>query len=114
MKPSDISLDHPIPLTGVFGRVENELAAALMIFTLQNRDSWGALQPCQIGATCKGERFKTMPWHNIPLITPDFFGLVKAGFAEFTSDEKGAPIQFTEKGLEKLKASIWCRKEVRS
>jgi len=121
MKPSDVRLwwrDAIIPLLGLFRRAEYEYAAALLVRAcVVNGDEWKPQMPRDIGTIMRADiernedgqgYLKTLA--SNPFCRPDFWGLVKEGFAEFLGDpEKGAPVQFTEKGLEQLRKT--CREE---
>lgn len=114
MKPSDVRMFRGLlPLVGTFGRAELEFAAALLVRTcVRNGDEFGAHPPRSIGVTMKADVDEALePWVSFarnPFVPrPDFRGLAEAGFAEFLGDvDQGAPVQFTAKGLDVLRATV--------
>ncbi len=111
MKPSDIVLLDPCPLTAAFGRVENEAAATFMLLAMrQDEDTFRAVTPVEIGEAIKAHHEKKgFTWITNPFYRPDVIGLVKRGAAVLTNPEDGygSPVQFTEQGLETLRRSKW-------
>ncbi len=115
MRPSDIIIANPTPLTATFERTEAEQAAALMIVVLADADdSWRPVTPKEIGRYIRGilDAKEAPPvWMNNPFFRPDIHNLVTRGFARWEGDEDadGRPVGFTEKALEKLRVSRWRR-----
>ena len=109
MKPSEVSLSSSFPpLAGTFGRSEREAAATLLVRSCQvNGDIFAPKTPRVVGDALKKDREAGVePLASLsrnPFWRPDFRDLVVQGFARWTREGEGAPIEFTEKGLEALK-----------
>lgn len=118
MKPSDILITGPCPLTGTFWRTEAEQCAALMIFVLaKNGDSWRAVTAREIGevlrdilAAAKREvdPVSAPLWMNNPTFRPDPDTLVERGACTWGEGDRQVLV-FTEAGLERLRSSRWNR-----
>jgi len=114
LRPSQILVLDPCPLTATFDRHRIELAAAVMIITLAaNGDTWRPVRLREIGehlgALANGPRPPS--WLTSPVFRPDMLDMVARGFAVL-SGEDGTPeraIAFTEEGLERLRRSRWIR-----
>jgi hypothetical protein len=113
--PSQVLLDIlPLPLVDTFGRVERELAAAMIVRTCQVKgDYWQEIWPKDVGLTLKADlENKIEPWHRLnqyPLfITPDMWDLVEKDYAKFHRQNyyEHPPITFTEKGLRCLRRYV--------
>ena len=108
MKPSDIKLSGPVALAGCFGRVEREQAAAMMVSTLAFlEDEWRPVWPKEIGAWMTSAMEGKLPdWMNVgPFFNPSIDELIEHGYARWVGpDEDGRkrPVEFTEKGLQRL------------
>lgn len=100
-------MNGALPFVGSkFGRAEREFAAALLVRACALAgDEWAAQAMPSIGHALKSgaesggpfEHLKTNPF----MPHPDFRDLVAKGFARFVGDpDQGAPVEFTEKGLE--------------
>lgn len=114
MKPSDIIISDPCPLTGTFVRTVREFAAAYIVVACRdNGDEWGEVLPTKIGEVIRDYRDE-WTWIEASAIfgPPDIDGLIDQGDAEWVGDEGGRkrPVKLTEQGLEKLKKSRWYRK----
>lgn len=114
MKPSDILLHDPIPLTDVFGRAEAEQAAGLMISALvASDDTWRGVTPKEIGEFLKSviDAKEDPPvWMNNPFFKPDIDDLIKREFAEWVGDDsegRSRPVRFTPYGMRKLRRCQW-------
>jgi len=104
VNPSDIFLDTHVPLTAVFGRVEAECAAAIIIITLaETDDTW---RPMSFSETTI-EMFRKYSWAANPFVKPSIDELVSRGFATLSEDRKTA--ELTESALEALRKSPWNR-----
>ena len=104
MNPSDIILDSTMPLSGTFGRVEAEAAAAILIATLAaTGDTW---RPVNI-AEYKHEFVKPFPWATNTFARPSIHEIVSRGFATLSKDGKTA--ELTEEALDVLRRSRWNR-----
>lgn len=102
MKPSDIFINGMMPLTGTFGRVEAEAAAAVMIAVLAaTDDEWRAVHPSEPWS--HPELIKALTWSDNPFVRPQVGELISRGFAATTDDG----VEFTPAGLEVLRASRW-------
>jgi hypothetical protein len=106
IKPSEVELwCGVLPLVGTLHRVEREVAAAIMIRAcVRNEDMWQSVTPTMM-AKSLDEDSKQEPWKSLagnPFCKPDFFDLVKAGYAVFDSDPDGVdvPIRFTQAALD--------------
>ena len=110
MKPSDIIIDNPLPLTGVFDHVEAEQAAGLMISTLAaSDDTWRPVTVQEVGDFIKSvidAREDPPAWMNNPFFKPDIGDLIKREYAEWVEDGsegRGRPVRFTPWGMRKLR-----------
>lgn len=110
MKPSDISLrtSYP-PLVDTMGKSELEIAAAFLMRACQlNGDDFSPKTPRQIGLAIQHDAEADPPIEPLaslrrnPWASPDFRGLVVAGFARWTTDDEHAPIEFTQAGLDAM------------
>jgi hypothetical protein len=114
MKPSEVQLfvRSFLPLVGLFERSENEFGAALLVrLCVKHGDVFAAHGPKAFGELMKEDRENNVePWSKFyqnPFVFPDIRGLVQAGYAEFEGDaEKGGPVRFTDKGLQKLALTV--------
>lgn len=113
-KPSDVDLRGSFPpLVGTMERAELEMAASLLVRACQVRgDAWQPVSPMQIGIVINDDlAAKCEPFYSLnqnPFFRPDFWKLAEKGFARFTAEGKGAPIELTEAGIERLRR--WARK----
>lgn len=111
MRPSDVVLLDPCPLTATFKRVENEAAAAFMLLAMrQDEDTFRVVTPVEVGEAIKAHHDKKgFTWIANPFYRPDVIGLVKMGAVDLISPEDGygSPVQFSEKGLGLLRRSGW-------
>lgn len=104
MKPSDIFLGTFMPLTATFGRVEAEVAAAIIIATLAaTGDTW---RPVGLAETTV-EILRPFDWASNPFAKPSIDELVDRGFA--TLSEGNRTIELTGGALEMLRDSQWNR-----
>ncbi|MBO6937575.1 MAG: hypothetical protein JJ863_21560 [Deltaproteobacteria bacterium] len=117
MRPSEIVLLPPIPLTATMGRAERELAAALLVLAMRAKgDEFGAVGMRDVGEALKaisdsaketGELPAEKGWLTLPTVicSPDFRDLVAQSYAELAEPEREweSPLRFTEKGLEALR-----------
>ena len=102
MKPSDIHIGGMMPLTGTFGRVEAEAAAALIVGTLAaTDDQWRPIDFSEMGTA----KFPHLPWMHNPFVRPEIDELVERGYATLSDDRKTA--ELTDKALDVLRASRW-------
>lgn len=112
-KPSQVALQEPLPFIGTFRKAEAESAAAMMVVAMRrDGNKWRPVLPIEIGEAIKQLHDKEgYSWMTNPFCKPDFWKLVELGFAEFLDGEKekGKPIQFTDAGIEKLRA--WARED---
>lgn len=104
-KPSQVELQALLGDT--MGRCEREIAALLMVRTLQvNGDTWSSVDALHIKTTVQADiEAKTEPVYSLHFapIMPDFWDMVAHGYARFTERLAGGPIEFTDKGLEALR-----------
>lgn len=114
MKPSDVVLHEPCPLVDTFHHAEAEAAAAWLIFVMARRgDEFVDVWPKEMGevvANVRNSEDEKLPsWFTCPFLRPDFDRLIEDGYAERVSPEmeRKSPLRFTQKGLDKLKASRW-------
>ncbi len=110
MKPSDIWIAPPTPLTGVFEHSEAEQMAGLIILTLAaSDDEWRPVSPTEIGVFLS-EHKGDLEWMNNPFFYPDVDDLVKRSYAEWVDDGREGrkrPVRFTPKGMRKLRRCRW-------
>jgi hypothetical protein len=111
-KPSEVFLNAIPPLTATMGRFEREFAAALLVRACQvDGDAWRGFTPAELGKVIARDlEAKVEPmvsWNRNPFLRPDFRDLVAQGFAACTDLDNGAPVEFTERGLEALRR--WVR-----
>lgn len=113
MKPSDIAICEPTPLTATFGLTEAEQMAAVMILVMvEHGDTWGTVTHEQIGAFFEAmkaakERGEKIPtWIDSPFFRPSMPELIERGFV---SEVETRSWQFTEKAREALRTSSWNR-----
>lgn len=118
MKPSDvdISLRGAIPFTACFSRAENEIAAALFVWTcVVNGDAWAAHGPRAIGeAMLKLRELTPVPswveFMSIFGIVPDFRALVRDGWLLAHGDmDAGPPVEATPAFFERIRARGYVR-----
>lgn len=111
MKPSHIEISDPVPLTGVFGRVEKGISAATMVITMQDKGDefcFVSEMAMVLALQARKEDDKHF-WIRNPN-TPNSVGkLVRDGYAKIHSSPVANQIKFTEKGLEALYDSPWRR-----
>ena len=116
IRPSDIVLRGPVPLTGTFEHVEAEQMAGMLVGTMQaSGDEWTEVPPKAIGEWMKTlqDEDRIPHWMRNPFFNPDADDLIDRGFAEWVgpaSEERSRPIRFTRKGLEALQGSLWVRR----
>lgn len=92
MIPSDICILEPCPLTNVFGKLEAEQAAALLISVLAaGADEWGTVTPPQVGAFIR-EHLESESGNPVTWIK---------------DEGRKRPLRFTENGLLALRESRW-------
>ena len=117
-KPSDVRFGGFPPFVGTFRKTEAEMAAALLVRTMQAPgDEWRAVSLPEVGARLKEDvDAEREPWKSLstnPFFRPDFGSLVSDGFCEWKSGGD-APITdpqrllaFTPSGIEALRR--WVR-----
>lgn len=100
------------PFVATFRHAESEVFAAMIVGAMaMHNDDWTPIEPKQIGMWLKmrtGEERRL--WESLTICRPHPHELVKEGWCRFigdNTDDKGAPIEFTESGLEKL--AVWVR-----
>jgi hypothetical protein len=112
-KPSNVDLFGSFPpLVGTMGRVETEVAAALLVRVCQAReDTWQEIDPAAIAEVAADVETK---WVSSlirnPFFKPSFHELITRGFAEWVGEataESAGPMRFTAVGLAALKK--WVR-----
>jgi hypothetical protein len=86
MKPSDVILCGPVPLVDTMHRIEREIAAGLIIRTLQvNGDVWRPVRLDELHTVFLADcAAGTEPWASLdsnPMYRPDFIDLAEAGYA---------------------------------
>lgn len=112
--PSEISLhvSYP-PLAATMHKSEAEAAATLMVRVCQVKgDRWQEVTLRDLGKVAKADLDKGVePLKSLsgnPFWRPDFFEIVKRGYARWTEPEKvegnhsTSAIEFTEEGLKAL------------
>lgn len=110
-RPSEVLLRESMPLCDTFDRAENELAAAILVFALRAGDD--VFRPIAVRDARKAAAIHPRPFGlSQSLITPGFRALVVGGWARVTHQSGQATIEFTEKGLERLKIWVPKRAEV--
>lgn len=109
MRPKDVDLSCPLPLTNVFGKCEAELAAALIIMPLAAADEdWRPVTYKEMR-----EHLRVLPedqrpaWLSNPFVQPNFMELIKRRYAEDCEPDGREFIRFTESGLAALRNSRW-------
>lgn len=110
-KPSEVFIDTVPPLCATMDRAESEHAAALLVLACEfHGDTWAPMMPRHVGEAIRWALDKgRYPWPALnrnPFFRPDFYELVKKGFARWTENE-GGPIAFTDEGLQRLRR--WVR-----
>lgn len=106
-KPSQVQLAPDAPLVATMGRAELEHAAAMIVRACQvSGDVWQPIAPTRMGVVINDDlAAKREPFHSLntnPFFRPDFRGLVEKGFARWTADGSGAPIELTAEGIARL------------
>lgn len=104
-KPSAVKLNRSFPpLVGVFGKVEAEIAAAVIVRALAaDGDEWKTIDLGLVSSTLKKavkdgvEPFASMS--SNPFCKPDIHELVRLGFAVWVTDEH---VRFTDEGIREL------------
>lgn len=97
------------PLTGTLGRVEREIAAALILFGLHTlRKNWdepigGTALALLLKAAFEANQGPVRSWLTNPFLKPDFPDLVEQGFATLTEADGYA---LTPAALERLAPHI--------
>jgi hypothetical protein len=106
--PGDVTLTECNPLGGTLGRVEREIAAALLVRVCQVRGSFGPVRLAEIeDLIATGDPWTTTLLRN-PFQTPNFDELVARGFARVTEPDP-LTLELTETGLDRIGRSIWVR-----
>lgn len=103
MKPSSIRIDI-IPFTGTFGRVEREIAAAMLVRACaMTGDTWQPIAPRRVEEVLRDDLDSGVePWtsaNSNPFWRPDFLDLVNSGFATMSDN---LAIELTTDSIEKL------------
>ena len=119
LKPSDVKLLDPCPLTATLKKSEQEVAAAWLTLAMRETgDEFRAIQANELvevinrfAPVVDGQR-KTLTgyyWLANPFLRPDFDGLIDGGYAEWSDPSLGrkSPMAFTKKGIAALEASRW-------
>lgn len=104
-RPSDVVL-HAVPLVDAMGRLEREAAATIIVRAcVRGGDTWRPVFPTEIGEAMRADLAEKLePLTSLdrnPFWRPDFRDLAAAGYATSTF-ERGAPLEFTPKGLAAL------------
>lgn len=97
-------------MVGTMGHAESEHAASILVRVCQVKgDAWGPISPQACGETLDADiAAKASPFFQLsrnPFFRPDFTELVTKGFAKWVAEARG-PLEFTDKGLESLRAAI--------
>lgn len=105
MRPLNVVLLTP-PLVGTMGRSEIEVAAALLVRTLQvTGNTWRGVTPKEVGDVLAGDLHAecepVTSWNRNPFIMPDFPGLLQEGFTKYSDPESNA-MEFTAMGLKAI------------
>lgn len=104
--PRDVVLrDCANPLASCFGDAKQELAAALLVLTLQyHLKPWGyAISLAQAEEAVLGECEKF--WWIRSMGVPDFTGLLDAGFVASSGEMEKRRYWFTDDGIQALR--LW-------
>lgn len=111
MKPSDVALLDPCPLTGTFKHAEAEAAAAYLLLAMRRGpDTFRAVGAREVGTAAGLHRkAKGFAWLTNPFFRPDFDKLIEVEAAVLTEPDKGreSPLEFTAAGLAMLRRSVW-------
>lgn len=85
MRPSDIFLNAPVPLTACFQKTEREVAAACIIATCRafKDDFDHVCQPREIRLTLMAMK-QVLPWAFNPFCPPDFHALAHRTFTRLS------------------------------
>jgi len=103
MRPSDVLIRADFPLPDTFGRVEREVAAAILVVTCRAwHDAFVPVDAREIRLACIAFS-KVYRWLHNPFYRPDFDSLIELGFA--TVDDHGR-LSFTEAGLGCLRGRV--------
>lgn len=95
-----------IPFAGTLGRVELEVAAAVLVRVCQQKGGWFPVAVEEVQPLIEADLAvnpKHPLWTN-PFLRADFHGLVKGGFARWTA-EPGGPIELLPVAIEAIAAS---------
>ena len=111
MKPSDVALLDPGPLTGTFDHTEAEAAAAYLLLTMRHGpDTFRPVGAKEVGTIAGLHREESgFRWLTNPFFRPDFDSLVGVGAVVLTEPDRGreSPLKFTESGIATLRRSMW-------
>lgn len=106
--PSAVMLAEVNPLGGTLGRVEREVAAALLVRVCQLRGSFGPVHLAEVeDLISTGDSWTTTLLRN-PFQTPSFDELVERGFARVVTKEP-LTLELTDAALERIGRSLWVR-----
>lgn len=105
-KPSDVPL-YGVPLTDTFGKTEMEVAAALLVRTLQRGgDTWRPVPSEELLAAAKADMDEDVrPIASLlrnPFLRPDFGALDRRDFTRFD----GTSRELTALGLDVLRRFV--------
>lgn len=110
LHPGDILVLDPLPLAGVFGRVERECAAAIMVMAGWAVGRFAPVPMAEVSAAAR--RHFGRPgyrWLGNPFYKPRPHQLVQCGAATWLG---GETIAFTADGLDALYRSRWCIRDL--
>lgn len=106
--PSDVVLAEVNPLGGTLGRVEREVAAALLVRVCQLRGRFGPVERADVEDLIATGDSWTKTLLGNPFQNPSFDELVERGFARVVTEEP-LTLELTETALERIGRSIWVR-----
>lgn len=106
--PSDVTLAEVNPLGGTLGRVEREVAAALLVRVCQVRGRFAPVSLAEVEDLISvGDSWTTALLRN-PFQNPSFDELVARGFARVVTDDP-MTLELTDTALERIGRSLWVR-----
>jgi hypothetical protein len=106
--PSHVLLAEVNPLGGTLGRVEREVAAALLVRVCQVRGAFGPVALADVeDLIATGDHWTTTLLRN-PFQSPNFDELVERGFARVVVHEP-LTLELTDVALERIGRSLWVR-----
>jgi hypothetical protein len=108
MTPSKVAerIGASLAIPGAFGKVEAELAAALIVLTLTSlKSEWAPVRLDYVAAFIE-ENGRDYPILGNPFVHPDPHELVKRGFAKLTGEIPNRTIELTEDAIGRICSAL--------